>query len=154
MGSRWDFLYDLKPVPLAEHVVEEASKLVARELSAWPLSITDWANPQDEARFRPLCEPGAARPDDRVYQAAFRLARLELMREFEQVDDFMRNERWREFTGPGLGVDQMLLVSRYLTEQMLSLSEATEGRVKRPQLVEVLLRTERRLRAPSLVTPA
>jgi hypothetical protein len=113
-------------------------------MRAWPLEIAEWASPQEESRFRPLAV--LPRPDARVYEAAFRLARLDLMHEFEQIDDFMRNERWREFTASGQGVDAMLLISRFLTEQMLALAEATEGRVKRPQLVDILLRAERRLR--------
>ncbi|MBI5546495.1 MAG: hypothetical protein HY901_21650 [Deltaproteobacteria bacterium] len=147
MGSRWDHLYEIKPVPLAEHFVEEVSKLVAKDLTEWPLAIESWTSAQEEERFKPLLGPDSSRPDGRVLGEAFRLARWELMREFEQIDEYMRHERWREVTPAGRGVDQILLVCRYLTEQMLAIIEATGGRIKRPQLVDLLLRAERRLMA-------
>lgn len=153
MRSRWDYLYDLKPVPLTEHFVEEVSKLVAQDLKAWPLQVEEWATAQDEARFAPLLAPEAPRPAEPIYEAAFKLARLELMREYEQIDDYMRNERWRAATPPGTGFDLLLFLSRYLTEQMLAIGDATEGRIKRPLLVDILLRAERRLRASPLVAP-
>jgi hypothetical protein len=144
--SRWDFLYSLKPVPIAEHFVEEVSKIVAKDLATWPLTVDEWTTDADAARFGPLLEAGSARPGPKVWTAAFRLARLELMREFEQVDDFMRNERWRELVAAGREMDLMLFLSRYLTEQMLAIAEATQGRLKRPELVDLLLRAERRLK--------
>ena len=143
--GRWDHLYELKPVPLAEHFVAEAAKLLARDLAGWPPQVEAWASPADEARFGPLLSPGAPRPDDRIFAEAFRLARLELMREVEQIDEYMRNERWRQVAAPGRGFDALLFLSRYLTEQMLAIAEATEGRIKRAMLVDLLLRAERAL---------
>lgn len=144
-SSRWDHVYGLKPVPLVEKLAEEASKLVAEDLREWPPEVESFATARDEARFQPLLAPGSPRPDDKVFAAAFHLARLELSREVEVIDEYMRNERWREVTPPGRGFDALLFLSRYLTELMLALAEATEGRVKRPQLVEILTRAERRL---------
>jgi len=152
--ARWDFLYETKAVTLTEHFVEEVSKIVAKDLSSWPPPVEEWTKPEDATRFGPLVAPGSPPPPPGVVAAAFKLARLELMREFEQIDDFMRHERWRDGVAPGREVDLMLFVSRYLTEQMLAIAEATEGRIKRPQLVDLLLRTERRLKERSLiVTP-
>lgn len=152
--GRWDYLYELKPVPVAEAFVEEAAKVIAKDLEAWPLQVSEWATPQDAARFGPLLAPDSARPDAATFAEAFKLARLELMREFEQIDDYMRNERWRRALPPARGVDLLLFLSRYLTEQMLSINEATEGRVKRPMLIDLLTRTERHLKARSLILPA
>ena len=152
--GRWDHLYELKPVPLSEALVEEAARLLAQDLALWPPAVESWTSEQDAARFGPLLAAGAPRPEAGVWAAAFRLARLELMREFEQIDEFMRSEGWRAHFGPGAGLDQMIFLSRYLTEHMLSLAEATEGRIKRAQLVDLLLRAERRLKGPpSIVAP-
>jgi hypothetical protein len=154
MASRWDFIYDIKPVPIAAHVIEELSKLLAKDLDRWPPDVHAGATGADEARFRNLFEPGAKRPDDKVFRAAFKLARWELQREYEIIDDFMRNERWRAYTERGDGYDAMILLSRLLTEQMLAIIEATGGRIKRPQLVDCLQRMEKRLlRDPLLVLP-
>jgi hypothetical protein len=146
MAGRWDFLYELEPVPLPEHLVEELAKVIASELSRWPLAVDSIATPEDAARFAPLLAPDAPRPGAEVYEAAFFLARLELEREFERIDEFMRNERWRAFAAPGASYDAMILLSRYLTEQMLTVLEKTEGRVSRARLVDCLRRAERRLR--------
>jgi hypothetical protein len=145
--ARWDRLLDLKPVPLAEQLLEEASRLLAQELSAWPPSIDSWESPTDEARFGPLLAQGAPAPEPAVFAAAFHVARLELSRELEAIDDYHRNERWRAFAAPGRAVDQLLFLERYLTEQMLAIGEATNGRIKRAQLVDLLARAERKLLA-------
>lgn len=146
MAGRWDFLYELEPVPLTEHLVEELAKVLASELSRWPLAVDSFATPADAARFAPLLAPDAPRPAAEVYEAAFFLAQLELERELERIDEFMRNERWRAFASPGAAYDAMILLSRYLTEQMLTVLEKTEGRVSRARLVDCLQRAERRLR--------
>jgi hypothetical protein len=145
MAGRWDFLYEVKPVPLREHLVEELGRLVAEDLSRWPLAVESFAIPGEATRFAPLLEGGAPRPGPAVFRAAFLLARLELERELEQIDDYMRNERWRPGVHPGAAYDAMILISRYLTEQMLSVLERTGGRVPRARLVECLRRAEQRL---------
>ena len=142
--SRWDHLFERKPVPLAEHVMDELARLIAAELERWPPEVSEWSSPAEEERFRPALE--AARPDPRTFEAAFLLARLELTRELEQIDDFMRNEHWRAWVAPGTGFLAMLFLSRWLLEQVLAIAERTEGRLKRPQLAEVLTRCEKRLR--------
>lgn len=152
--SRWDFIYDLKPIELKQHFINEASKLLAKDLERWPLQIEAWESPAAEARFRHLVEPDARRPDDRVYAAAFRLAKWEMEREFEAIDEFMRNERWREYGADEYGRDAMLLITRYLVEQLLAIIEATEGRIKRPMLVELLEKMEKelaRIRSPIIL---
>ena len=151
--GRWDYLYELKPVPVSEAFVEEAAKVIAKDLEVWPLQVSEWSTPQDAARFGPLLAPDSKPPDSATFTEAFKLARLELMREFEQIDDYMRNERWRAITPAGRGVELLLFLTRYLTEQMLSINEATEGRIKRPMLVDLLTRTERYRKARSLIVP-
>ncbi len=143
--SRWDFVYDLKPIELKQHFINEASKLLAKDLEKWPLQIDAWESASAEARFRHLVQPDSRRPDDRVYEAAFHLAKLEMEREFEQIDEFMRNERWRAYGADEYGRDAMLLLTRWLTEHLLAIVEATEGRIKRPMLVELLEKMEREL---------
>jgi len=145
MAERWDFLYDLKPVSLTEHFVEEMAKRLAAELADWPLRVESFAAPEDAARFAPLLAKESPRPDSKVFQAAFLLARLELEREYERIDAFIRQEGWRAFAAPGAAYDAMILVSRYLTELMLAILEKTEGRVGRARLIDCLRRAEKRL---------
>ncbi len=144
MAGRWDFLYEKKAVSLSEHLVDEFAGFVAQDLAGWPLAIDSFATPEDAARFAPLLAPDSPRPGASIYLGAFLLARLELEREYEQIDEFMRNERWRAYATSGRSYDAMILISRYLTEQMLSVLERTEGRVNRARLAECLDRAQKR----------
>ncbi len=140
MPSRWEQLLERKPIPIIDHLVEEVSKLFAESMRAWPLEVDD-ADPAVLA----LLEANPKRPDDGVFREAFRLARWDLGREFEAFDDYIRNMR---FVAAGLSPDSrplLLFLSRFMTEQALGLNEATEGRIDRRRMLQVLERTERLL---------
>jgi hypothetical protein len=141
--SRWDLLLDRKPVDLQEHLVEEVSKLLAADLDGWPLPIQE-LDLETGRRFSGLVTGEVPRPAEAVFTESFRLARWELEREVAAVDDYMRNERWAQAGLAPADKPALLFISRWLTEQLLSLSEATEGRVKRPRLVDCLDRIRRR----------
>lgn len=151
MRQRWDYLYDLRPVPLASHLVAEAAKLIADRLIGWPPPIEGWSSEREQRRFEALVGPGSARPDDAILREAFLLARWELLNDVERVDDYMRNERWRAHMARD-GLDALVFLSRYLTEELLSLSEATEGRIRRRQLIECLDAVERHVLGSRLIT--
>lgn len=145
--NRWEHLLDLRPVSLIEHLLEEAAKILASELQTWPLPIQDMDETSFDA-FASYFTADAPRPDRRAYVQAFRLTDWELGREFDAIDDYMRNRRWMS---SGLTMEDkrvVLLISRWLVEHLLSLSEATEGRVKRPQLRDLLARLEKRFLSP------
>src|SRR5437868_9099978 len=129
-GSKWERLLETKPIPLLDHLVEEAAKLLAADLQKWPLPIQD-LDPVAGARFAPLLEPEAPRPDDRAYHEAFRLTRWELEHDLEAYDDYMRNRRWMERGLPPESKGVLLFLSRWLYEQVTALAEATGNRVKR-----------------------
>lgn len=141
MPSRWDLLLDQKPIPIMEHLIEEAGKLLAKDFSRWPLPIE--ALDETGLQFEQAIAPGKPAPSLTAYCEAFRLARWELEREILAIDDYMRNRRYLEH---GLAPEDRALIqllSRYVVEQLLALSEATEGRVKRSQLLQILERIER-----------
>lgn len=145
MPSRWDFLLDQKPVPLADHLISEVAKLLAKDFARWPPSIQELDEVTGK-QFEPLLAPDRPRPSAQVYSEALQLARWELSRELDAYDDYMRNRRWVE---KGLGPDDklpLLFLNRWLVEQMLALGEATEGRVKRAQMLECLDQVQRRLK--------
>jgi hypothetical protein len=144
MPSRWDLLLDQKPIPILDHLVEEVSKLLAKELAAWPPPITEM-DAELGQRFSPLFEPQVTRPSRAVYTEAFRLARWELEREVAAVDEYMRNQRYLDRGAEASDTLALLFLSRWLTEQMLGLGEATSGRVKRPLMVRCLEAVERKL---------
>jgi hypothetical protein len=148
--SKWDYLLDQKPKPLATHLLEEVAKRLAKDLNQFPPPIEGFESESAEARFKPLFEP-PTRPHDDVYRAAFHLAKLELQREIEAIDEYMRNQRYKPLAPSDRDYLSMLFLSRWLTEQMLALSEAVQTRLPRPKLVECLEDVERRvLGAPLL----
>lgn len=143
MPSRWDFVFDLKPIPLVDHLLEEVAKLVARDLARWPLPVQE-LDADTGRTFAALLLPDARRPADAVFHEAFRLARWELERDLEASAEYMRNRRYLEHGITESDRRALLFVSRWLVEQLLSLNEATSGRIKRPQLVDCLDRIRRR----------
>lgn len=153
MSSRWDWLYDLKAVSLEEHLVGEIGKNLAGRLAHWPPEVWGWSSEADRGRFEPLVAPGSLPPSDAVFAQAFRLARWEMERDYEAIDDYMRRESWR---GASLGpqnLDSLVFLYKYLTEEMLAVSDATEGRIGRKALVRCLEEAERRLAFRSIVIP-
>lgn len=147
MPSRWEHLLEQRPVPLVDHLVEEISKLLAKDLSRWPPPVAE-LDAASGAGFAPLLAEGYPRPARAAYAEAFRLARFDLEHDLDAYDDYMRNRRWAERGLPAGAKQELLFLSRWLTEQMFALGEATEGRVKRKHMREILDRTERRVLAP------
>ena len=145
-GSRWERLLEQKPIPLIDHLLEEVARLLAADLSGWPPPIQD-LDPLTGARFAPLFEPDSVRPDDRAFDEAFRLTRWELEHDLDAYDDYMRNRRWLERELPPDSKPVLLLLSRWLYEQLSGLAEATGNRVKRAHLAQVLERAQELLRA-------
>lgn len=145
MASRWDYLFESKPVPLMDHMLEEVAKLLAKDLQQWPPPIQE-IDLDVGGQFAPLFTEPPPRPVRAVYDEALRLSRWELAREHEAYDDYMRNKRYLE---RGLApTDRLVLLflNRWLVDHMLGLGEATEGRVNRRLMLQCLERLEARLR--------
>ena len=140
--NRWTWVLDQKPRPVLEVLKDEVSKLLAGHLQQWPPPMEE-VDPAYAERHAGALSPDAPRPVPALYVQSFRLARWELEREVAAVDDYFRNARFLEFGLAPADKSTLLVVSRWLTEQALALAEATEGRVKRADLVDILSRTER-----------
>ncbi len=148
MASRWERLFDQKPVPLLDALVEEVAKLLSRDLLVWPLPVES-LDAVTGGGVAPFLAADSVRPGDAVFQEAFRLARWELEREVDAVDAYLRSRRYLEL---GVGPHEraaLLFVTRWLIEQLLDLAETTRSRVRRPELVRCLERTAALLRARS-----
>jgi len=138
---RWDFLYDRQRQPVKAYVLERFAEEVATELAAWPPPFVDWVS--DELRTR--WQAGAAeRPRDDVVRFALEIARLDLLREFEEVERRLRADAHR-LQSPAEEAALHLLV-RLLTEKCLGLKEYAEKmNLSRADLAASLLDVERRL---------
>jgi hypothetical protein len=144
MSSRWDRLLDQKPIALIDHLVEEAAKLIAADFQRWPLPVEE-IELAAAKELAPLFLPDAPRPAREAYVEAVRLAGWDLAREHEAYDDYMRNRRYLEHGLSEADRARLLLLSRWLLEQLLSLTEATQGRVSRARLRTVLESIARKL---------
>jgi hypothetical protein len=145
MPSRWDYLFETKPIPLLDHLLEEVAKLLAKDLSRWPPPVQE-IDLDLGGTFAPLFLEPTPRPSHAAYDEALRLSRWELGREFDAYDDYMRNKRYLERGLAPTDRLTLLFLNRWLVEQMLGLGEATEGRVKRPHMLQILDKLEAKLR--------
>jgi hypothetical protein len=138
---RWDFLYDRQRQPVKAYVLERFAEELAAELRAWPPPFVEWVSDELRARWA----AGAAEPPrDDVLRFALELARLDLLREFEEFDRRLRAEAHRLQT-PAEEAALHLLV-RLLTEKGLGLKEYADAmRLSREDLAGCLLDVERRL---------
>jgi hypothetical protein len=138
--TKWDLVLGTRPIPLIEHLMTEVSRLFAKELAAWPPQV-DAFDARTGATLATALEAQPARPDPRLYREAFELTRLDLAREVAAVDDYWRNRRWLSAGLSPRDTDMLRFVSRFMVEQLLSLGEATEGRINRSRMLDVLART-------------
>ncbi|MFT3706833.1 MAG: hypothetical protein QM817_04120 [Archangium sp.] len=118
------------------------SKLFAGDLEKWPPEIEAF----DEATGQKLAEliaEAPLRPDPRLYVEAFALTRFDLGRELDAYDDYLRNHRWLASGLAAKDKAMLLFLSRFMSEQLLGLREATQNRLTRTHLLDVLGRTER-----------
>ena len=141
--SRWTWVLDQKPRPVLEVLKDEVAKLLSGQLQRWPLPLEE-LDPAYAERHGTAFALEAPRPANGVYVQSFRLARWELERNVAAVDDYFRNLRFLEAGLAPADKPALLVLSRWLTEQALALAEATGGRVKRADLLDILARTERR----------
>ena len=145
MSSRWDFLLETKPVPILDQLLEEVSKLLAKDLGQWPPPVEE-LDLDIGGTFAPLFLERPPRPSPAVYDEALRLSRWELEREFDAYDDYMRNKRYLERGLAPTDRLALLFLSRWLVEQMLGLGEATDSRIKRTHMRQILDKVEAKLR--------
>lgn len=145
MASRWDYLFETKPVPLMDHLLEEVAKLLAKDLQQWPPPVQE-IDLEVGAQYAPLFTEPTPRPMRAVYDEALRLTRWELARELDAYDDYMRNKRYLERGLAPTDRLALLFLNRWIVDQMLGLGEATEGRVNRRLMLQCIDRLEARLR--------
>ncbi|HET9553812.1 MAG TPA: hypothetical protein VFP50_12655 [Anaeromyxobacteraceae bacterium] len=140
--KRFDWLYERQKQPVREYVVEKLAEELAGELAAWPPPDLEW---EDEDQRRRWESGAASKPRDEVVRYALEIARLDLRREWEAIEQRMAGEAARFWQTPAERAAGHLLV-RLLTERCLALKEYAEGaRLTRDDLVRALDLVERRL---------
>ncbi|MDF1562943.1 MAG: hypothetical protein P1V51_07855 [Deltaproteobacteria bacterium] len=133
----YEWLYELKPIPIKEKVLEEVVRHILEELKTWPPPVTDWESEAAGQRFAPLYEEPRP-PTPALWRRALQLVRWEMEREFEAIDETMRNERWREDDDHAQAHAALLLIWQWLTELLLAVREHSQQSITRSDLVRVV----------------
>lgn len=138
---RFDHLYERERQPVKEWILARFAEELARELAAWPPPFVEWVSEALRRRW----EAGAAdRPRDDVVRFALEVARLDLRREFEEIERRLAAEGHR-LQSPAEEAALHLLV-RLVTEKCLGLKEHADGaRISREDLARMLDDVERAL---------
>jgi hypothetical protein len=139
---RYDWLYERQKQPVKQYILERFAGELAEELRAWPPPDMEWESEALEGLYQ---AGAAAPPREAVVRYALDLARLDLRREFEAIE--------QSLAGDGSGTLQsdaeraaVHLLVRLVTERCLSLKEYAEGaRLSREDLVGALGLVERAL---------
>jgi hypothetical protein len=143
--GRWDFLAEQKPQLLQEYVLDRVADRLAEELRAFPPAL-DWEDQREQDRWAEvLAQPGALARD--TLRVGLELARLELLREVQAIDAFLRSPQAAALLPSPLEEKRALFVARWLTESLLEFKEFAQGKFKRGDLVSLVERLEERLLA-------
>ncbi len=140
--KRHDWLYERQKKPVKQYLLERFADELAGEVAAWPPSDLEW---ESEALRRRWQAGAERRPGELVIRYALAVARLDLRREWEEIDRRLQGEAdawWR--TPEERSAGQLLV--RLLTERCLWLKERASGaRLTRDDLCAALDLVERRL---------
>ena len=137
---RWDFLYDREKEPVRAWIVARFAEHLAEELAAWPPPFVEWVSDALRARWAAGL---SHRPSDAAVRLALELARLDLARDYDEIDRRMGSD------GGGATPEERAavhLLATFLAEKCLGLKEDAAGaRLTRADLVACLDEVERRL---------
>jgi hypothetical protein len=140
--KRYDWLYERQKQPIKQYLLERFAGQLAEEVAAWPPPDLEW---ESEALRRRWQAGAERRPAEPVIRYALELARLDLRREWEEIDRRMQGEASRWWATPEERSAGQLLV-KLLTERCLWLKEEASGaRLTREDLCGALEAVERRL---------
>ena len=140
--KRYDWLYERQKQPVKQYLVERFAGELADEVAAWPPADLEWETEASRRRWQAGAEQ---HPGELVIRYALELARLDLRREWDEIDRRMRGEADAWWKSPEEKSAGMLLV-KLLTERCLWLKEEASGaRLTRDDLCGALTLVERRL---------
>lgn len=143
--NRWEWLEGLKPESPIDVAVKYVAAMVADAITAWPPVVRS-VEGQSGSRFRDVLEAGAERPSLAAYEEAIKRARWELLRDYDAIDFYARNNHIA--TACPSERDQLAseFIQHYVLESFFVLMEKTEYRVKRSDVLPGLDMVEKRVK--------
>lgn len=142
--GRWDWVYDLKSQPIGDYLLDKLAENLAEDVTHFPPQVDGWEDAATQARFEPLLQSGR-RPSELAVRTAIWLVQADLRREFEAVDEFMRNGGLDERLGSVEDCELCRFLWRFLEDKVLAFAEASQSRFKRAELAEAMTKLEKRL---------
>jgi hypothetical protein len=145
---------ETKPVSGADATVDLVAKELVEVLEAFPPREVDvdWSDERLAARYRGrLAE--LPRPDARFVEVLFRLVRLDLEHEAEQIDWMMRNGQHKDACPTPAHDEALLLLWPVVVEHLYQRKDDCQGILKRAHLLQVCDKVVDRFRrrAPQIV---
>ncbi|HEX9603410.1 MAG TPA: hypothetical protein VF973_06615 [Myxococcales bacterium] len=142
--GRWDHLVDRKPQELKDYVLDQVADRVAAELRSWPPALDEWLDESARRRFRAAIDRPSA-PGVSTLRVACEMARRELLRDYDLIDQFWRSGPHRELLSDELEETTAHFVIQYLVDAALAFQELAQGKFARSDLVALLEKIEDRL---------
>ncbi len=143
--DRWEWLEGLKAESPIDVAVKYVAALTADALVAWPPSVRA-VEGQNAGRFRDVLEPGAERPSLPAYEEAIKRARWELLRDYDAIDFYARNNHIAKACPSDRDQLASEFIQHYVLESFFMLMEKTEYRVKRKDIIPGLAMVEKRIK--------
>ncbi|MCP4444461.1 MAG: hypothetical protein GY811_03840 [Myxococcales bacterium] len=143
--DRWEWLEGLKAESPIDVAVKYVAALTADALAAWPPAISA-VEGQEGSRFRDVLEPGAERPSLAAYEEAIKRARWELLRDYDAIDFYARNNHIVEACPAKRDQLASEFIQHYVLESFFVLMEKTEYRVKRKDVLPGLAMIDKRVK--------
>ncbi len=142
--GRWDWVYDLKSQPIGDYLLDKLAEHLEEDVRHFPPDVDAWEDAATQARFEPLLRTGK-QPSELAVRTAIWLVQADLRREFEAVDEFMRNGGLDDRLGSPDDRELCRFLWRFLEDKVLAFAEASQSRFKRAELAEAMAKLERRL---------
>jgi hypothetical protein len=142
--GRWDHVLDAKPQELKDYVLDEVAKRIVEEVLSWPPRVESWADDELRSRYEPvLSRPGV--PPTETWRVALEMARLEMLRDYELIDRFVRSPEYRRHLPSELEQQSAHFLTRYVVDSALDFQEFGQGKFKRSDLVVLVEKLEHRI---------
>ncbi len=130
----WEWLEGVKSQSPSEVAIAELGKLLAEELGNWPPQV-EWDSEEQRRPYEKLLAPGSATPSATVFVEALKLARWELEREDEALNQYLRNHHLERACPLQSEQQAATFLQLYFVEAFYELIERTENRVKRREII-------------------